>query len=95
MEREEAAMEKEMKSRNVVLAFLMGSVMGVGAAFVLSKACSMMGSFRAMRARPEGVETGPCSVPEGADICFPDGRSDGLGDKPCSVPEGADICYPG
>jgi len=88
-------MEKEMKSWNVVFAFLMGSAMGVGAAFVLSKACSMMGSLRTIRARPEGAETGPCSVPEGADICFPNGRSNGPGDKPCSVPEGADICYPG
>ena len=88
-------MEKEMKNWKAVSAFLMGSAMALGAAFLASKVCGMRGPVRTRQGKYEGPEARPCSVPEGADICFPEQKLDGPETRPCSVPEGADICYPG
>jgi len=88
-------MEKEVKSWKAISAFLMGSAMALGAAFLASKVCGMRGSARRGEGRYEGPDARPCSVPEGADICFPEQKFDGADARPCSVPEGADICYPG
>jgi hypothetical protein len=69
-------MEKQMNMGKAFVAFLLGSVAGAGAAFLMSRACKMKGPIAgAAASRPGGAggETTPyCAVPEGADICFPE-----------------------
>ncbi len=55
-----------------LVTFLLGSVVGVGAAVFMSKVCKMKASLqKAGGADVEGASS-YCAVPEGADICFPE-----------------------
>jgi hypothetical protein len=64
-------MEKGMKNWKAVRAFLMGGAAALGAAFLVSKVCTVRGSARTRVGKSEGPGATPCSVPEGADICYP------------------------
>ena len=65
-------MEKQASANKTILTFLVGGAIGMGAGFLVSKACNMRqpaeGKIRDSEA-PGGTY---CAVPEGADICFPE-----------------------
>jgi hypothetical protein len=69
-------MEKQINAGRGFITFLLGSVVGAGAVFLMSRACKMKGPIAgAAASRPDGAggEATPyCAVPEGADICFPE-----------------------
>ena len=71
-ERKENAMEKQRIANKGILTFLVGGAIGVGAGFLLSRACDT-GQAAEGKTRDGEVPAGTyCAVPEGADICFPE-----------------------
>ncbi len=66
-------MEKQRNTGKGVVTFLLGSAVGAGAAFLMSRVCKMKGSVAGAAAQKgaegEGIY---CAVPEGADICYPE-----------------------
>ena len=69
-------MEKQMNAGKVFVTFLLGSAVGAGAAFLMSKVCKTKGSIAGAAASRQGGADGEatpyCAVPEGADICYPE-----------------------
>ncbi len=66
-------MEKQMNAGKGFVTFLLGSAVGAGAAFLMSKVCKKGSGAMASRPGTNGEEATPyCAVPEGADICYPE-----------------------
>jgi hypothetical protein len=69
-------MEKQPDRGRTFVTFLLGSAVGAGAAFLMSRACKMKGPVAGATALKTGGADGEatpyCAVPEGADICFPE-----------------------
>lgn len=56
-----------------VWAFIVGAALGVGATlFFVSQRKRVEAAFAGTGSAGEESGDGPCSVPEGADICFPE-----------------------
>ncbi len=62
-----------MDKRKALATFLIGGAVGMGAGLLMSKVCKEgMSARRAMLPKKSEQEPTPyCSVPEGADICYP------------------------
>jgi uncharacterized protein (DUF697 family) len=68
-------MEKQVNTGKGIVTFLLGSALGAGAAFLMSRVCKMKGPIAgATTQKSSGAdgETTYCAVPEGADICYPE-----------------------
>lgn len=69
-------MEKQTNAARTLITFLLGSAVGVGAGFLVSKACGVCSSIGKEAKITDGCSdealNTPCAVPEGADICYPE-----------------------
>ena len=70
-------MEKQTNTSLTLITLLLGGAVGVGAGYLVSRACGVCSSVgrkeKTIAGRnDEALNTPYCAVPEGADICYPD-----------------------